>query len=286
MSIRFWSPVSIKSSLLCEPRSTVRMLSTSTFFTRSIGEGSVMLTPGPRVRLYRPNSVTTPRWEGEIECVLVKISHKRTSTRIAHSTSEPIGRPGRPPPSPPPPPKRARLRRSKSSIAETLPTPRAGLRPRRGGSPHGPPPCASSDGGSPPSLPLCPQGPLLSANRPRTRPPHPEMIVIAAEYRGMPHEKQWQADCRYLCRWHGASSRSSDGAAARPARPLAQGCGRGGDDHRRCHWARSRRGQNHRRRAPRRGFKRRRSQRSPHCDDRVAAAPDLDRDRQWQGRRR
>jgi hypothetical protein len=51
MSMRFWSPVSIRSSLLCEPRSTLRMLSTSTFCTRSIGEGSVIPTPGPSVEL-------------------------------------------------------------------------------------------------------------------------------------------------------------------------------------------------------------------------------------------
>ena len=146
-------------------------------------------TPGPRVAAVSPeSSVTTPRWEGEIQCVLVKTSHNRTKhQRSPTATSEPIGRPGRPPPSPPPPPpKRARLRRSKSSIARDVAYPQPGVAAHaRGGSPHGPPACASSDGGSPPPrFRFAPHGPLLSANRPRTRPPHPEMIVIAAEYRG------------------------------------------------------------------------------------------------------
>ena len=60
-----------------------------------------------------------------------------------------------------------------------------------------------------------PQGPLLSANRPRTRPPHPEMMFIDAEYRERPHEKQWQAAARFLCRAHGPSRGPADRPAAR-----------------------------------------------------------------------
>ncbi len=51
MSMMFWSPVSISVSVLADPSSDVRMFSTSTFCTRSIGAGRVMPTPGPSVRL-------------------------------------------------------------------------------------------------------------------------------------------------------------------------------------------------------------------------------------------
>ena len=47
----FWSPVSISVSSLAEPRLISRMFSTSIFCTRSIGDGSVKLTPGPSVEL-------------------------------------------------------------------------------------------------------------------------------------------------------------------------------------------------------------------------------------------
>jgi hypothetical protein len=40
---------------------------------------------------------------------------------------------------------------------------------------------------------------LVSVNKPRTRPPHPEIMVIGSEYRGTPHEKQWQAARPFLC---------------------------------------------------------------------------------------
>src|SRR6266404_4513171 len=146
-----------------------------------------------------------------MECVLVKTSQINTKPRTAQMISERSGRPGSPPP-PPPPLKRARLRRSSSSSAETLAPPSVARRPRRDGSPHGPLLAPSSpDGGSPPLSPLPePQGPLVSVNRPRIRPPHPEMLVIGREYRGTAREKQWQAPSCFLCAIHGPSRRPPD----------------------------------------------------------------------------
>src|SRR5579871_2884318 len=102
--------------------------------------------------------------------MLVNSSQRRISPTIAHPINERSGRVGSPPP-PTPPPKRARLRRRSSSSADTLALPRPERRPRGGATPHGlllgpafdP---ESFEGGSP-SLPVGPQGPLLSANSPR-----------------------------------------------------------------------------------------------------------------------
>src|SRR5205085_12007620 len=143
---------------------------------------------------------------------------------------ERLGLPGKSPP--PPPPKRARLRRSRSSSAETLPAPRPGRRPRRGGSPHGPEE-PSSAGGSPSPPLFWPQGPLVSVNKPRKRPPHPDIVVIGGEYRALPHEKQWQDPWCFLCARDGPCRGPADRPAARRADPLAQAVGRRRDDHRR-----------------------------------------------------
>src|SRR5688572_9666870 len=104
--------------------------------------------------------------------MVVNSSHRRTSARTAQTTIERLGAPLKPLP---PSPKRARLRLRKSSNEATLPGGGvAGRRRRLGGSPHGPPPPPSDDGGSSPLPPVGPQGPLLSANRPRARAPSPE----------------------------------------------------------------------------------------------------------------
>ena len=112
--------------------------------------------------------------------------------------------------------------------------------PFRGVSPHGPwlgSPSwlPSGEGSGPPDPPLFePQGPLLSAKRPRIRPPHPDMMFIAGEYRGASEQKQWQAAARFLCAVHGPSRRSSHRTAARRADPVAQGERRRRDHHRGC----------------------------------------------------
>src|SRR5689334_1519144 len=162
-----------------------------------------------------------------MEWVLVNTSQISTKPSTAHRISERSGRPGRPPP---PPPKRSRLRRTSSSRAETF-APARVRRPRLGGSLHGPPP--SPDGGSsPPSLLLGPHGPLVSANRPRTRPPHPEMLLIGAEYRGTADEKQWQGGQLFLCARHGPPRGPAHRPAARRPDPLAQARQRCRDGHR------------------------------------------------------
>src|SRR5437588_9312067 len=131
----------------------------------------------------------------------------RTNPITPHTISERFGNPGSPPP--PSPPNRALLRRSNSSRAEPLDPPRLPRRVQRGGSPHGPVPCSLSSGAGesprPSLLLLGPHGPLVSLNRPRTRLPSPEMIVIACEYRGAAHEIQWQGAQTFLCPPPGAS---------------------------------------------------------------------------------
>src|SRR5690348_12206897 len=110
---------------------------------------------------------------------MVTTSHRQTRPITAHPIIERLGRPGNPPS---PPPKRIRLRRSHSSSDDTLPPePIDPRRPRPDGSPQGPAPLGSSPGGSSP--PPEPHGPLLLANRPRTRLPHPIKMLIAAMYR-------------------------------------------------------------------------------------------------------
>src|SRR5690348_18314105 len=219
----------------------------------------------------------------------VNTSQIRMKPRTAHRISERSGRPGKPPP--PPPPKRARLRRRKSSSEETLEPPMT-LRRRRGVSPQGPgpwpPPCPSPDGGSPPpSDPLpCPQGPFVSANRPRTRLPHPKNVLIGWEYRGSRNEKQWQAAMTFLCARHGPSRRPADRPAARGADSLSQGRGRRRDNHCRRHRLERERaavagGTAAFGRARRAG-----RQRSKGGAHRLADRADAHRDRQRQGRRR
>src|SRR3954467_6145761 len=128
----------------------------------------------------------------------------------AQKISERSGRPGSPVPPPRPPPKRARPLRSRSYSEVTLDGPPMGERRRRGASPQGPwlppwlpPPGPSSDGGSEPPLPepalFEPHGPLLSANSPRMRLPHPVMMFIGREYRESRNEKQWQPADGFLC---------------------------------------------------------------------------------------
>src|SRR5688572_32093621 len=110
--------------------------------------------------------------------MVVNNSHRMRTATTAQRKIERSGLPGKPTP-PPPSPKRALLRRRKSSNEATLPVGGVTVRrPRLGGSPHGPPP-PSGEGGSSPSPPLGPHGPLLSLNRPRARSPSPDRMLIA-----------------------------------------------------------------------------------------------------------
>src|SRR5262245_11074447 len=97
----------------------------------------------------------------------------------AQINSEPFGRPPSPKPPPGVPPSLLRLRWRNSS-SEVTGAPLL-LRPRLGGSPHGPPDGSSSCGGSlpPPAPGGEPHGPLLSLKRARPRAPHPEKIVMS-----------------------------------------------------------------------------------------------------------
>src|SRR5687768_18487471 len=120
----------------------------------------------------------------------------------AQVTIERSGLPGNPPP-PPPPPKRERPRRSSSSKETTLPGAlREERRPGPAGPPQGPPLCPSPEDGSSDSAspPLGPHGPLLSANRPRRRLPHPRIMLMPASIGSARDEKQWQAVRQHLCR--------------------------------------------------------------------------------------
>src|SRR3954451_22881982 len=116
-------------------------------------------------------------------------SGRKSATKAigAHMTIEPIGRPEKPPP---PPPNRIRLRRRKSS--RFGPTPASGSAPMRlrrlGESPHGPPP----SGGGSSAPPLDPHGPLVSANSPRARAPHPKNMLMDVTIGTARNEKQWQ----------------------------------------------------------------------------------------------
>src|SRR5688572_33507074 len=111
--------------------------------------------------------------------MVVNNSHRMRTATTAQRKIERSGLPGKPTP-PPPSPKRALLRRRKSSNEATLPGGGvAERRPRLGGSPHGPPPPPSDGGGSSPSPPVGPQGPLLSANRPRARAPSPQRMLMS-----------------------------------------------------------------------------------------------------------
>ncbi len=101
--------------------SIARISSTSTVVTFSSGAGSVRLMPGDSVRLYLPNSVTTPRSCGPTRWKQVRTSHSTIRIPIAAGQSVlPAGRGGRLPNPPPPPPwpKLSRLRRSSSSMAD------------------------------------------------------------------------------------------------------------------------------------------------------------------------
>jgi hypothetical protein len=78
----FWSPVRMRFSCEAsgEPMSRVRIWPTSTFWSRSIGSGSVMAIPLFTVRLYLPNRVTTPRSCGPTRWKQVKSNHSTTNT--------------------------------------------------------------------------------------------------------------------------------------------------------------------------------------------------------------
>ncbi len=77
----FWSPVRIRFSCDAsgEPMSLVRIWPTSTFSSRSIGSGRVMAIPLSTVRLYLPNSVTTPFSCGPMRWKQVNSSHSTTN---------------------------------------------------------------------------------------------------------------------------------------------------------------------------------------------------------------
>ncbi len=99
--------------------------------------------------------------------------------------SEPPGRLG----SPPPPPNRIRPRRRNSSSGAIVERPAlaaaaGGVAPRSALRPHW---------RSARSAPAGPHGPLVSVKKPRVRPAHPRKLLIAADYRDRPDEKQWQA---------------------------------------------------------------------------------------------
>src|SRR5437868_7529833 len=142
---------------------------------------------------------------------------------------EALGRPGSPPP------KRARPRRRNSSrLGGGPPDVTEGRLRRLDGSPHGPPP-PSAGGGSSPSPPLLePQGPLLSAKRPRAREPHPIRMFMGTSIGRRLDEKQWQATARFLCAPHGPSRGPADRPPSRRADSLAQAGGRRRDHYRRC----------------------------------------------------
>jgi hypothetical protein len=96
----------------------------------------------------------------------------------------------------PPGDPRARLLRRNSSREEMLP-PRSlagDLRPD-GLSPHGP-----GEGSGSSSDFFGPQGPLVSAKRPRTRSPHPDIVVMFASIGTAFTEKQWKAVPKCLSR--------------------------------------------------------------------------------------
>ena len=142
-----------------------------------------------------------------------------TSARIAHRISERSGRPGKPPP--PPPPKRMRPRRRKSSSGVTASVRWAIRRPPRGLAPRAAP-WPSSPTAARRRSPLGPQGPFVSAKRPRTRPPHPGNVLIGAEYRGGRRKTVASARRASYVPLMADARRSAERPSARRANSLAQ----------------------------------------------------------------
>ena len=204
--MRFWSPVSIRSSALAEPRSIVLDI-------LDVDLLHPLDRRGQREADARPERAAVAAEAGD-DAALAR--RDRMDGGEHQPDQDERRRPPRGSASGPAGPGSRRHRRRRRSARgcgagarrarRRWPPPRLGRRPRRGGSPHGPLPLPSSSGGGspPPSLPLGPHGPFVSVNRPRTRPPHPEIMFIGGEYRGMRARKTVASARRAsYVRWHG-----------------------------------------------------------------------------------
>ena len=175
---------------------------------------------------------------------------------------------------------------------DVRPAPIAGRRSRRAARPTGRCPAlrrtAAPDAiAAEPLLPE-PQGPLLSANRPRTRLPHPEMMFMAANIEE-PHRKTVAS--RSALPMSPPMADPVDPLTDLPhdrADPLAQADRRRCDDHRgRNRTERRRSGRSLEQRARDAALAHARRDRGPRrADRRASQARTLDRHRQRQGRRR